>query len=266
MAEPNSGEMPRSNILGVGINPTNIPATLQIMDEWIARAERQYICVTGMHGVMESQSDEELRAIHQRAGLVVPDGMPMVWLSRLQGFQQVQRVYGPDLMLAMCAHSVQKGHRHFLYGGAPGVAQLLAQRLRQRFPGICIVGTISPPFRPLSPEEIDSFCEQINQSQPDIVWLGLGTPRQEYWMAAQRPKLQAAVLIGVGAAFDFHSGLKKQAPRWMQESGLEWFYRLLQEPQRLWRRYLLNIPRFLWLVFLQISHLRNFEMPEIGRN
>jgi N-acetylglucosaminyldiphosphoundecaprenol N-acetyl-beta-D-mannosaminyltransferase len=212
---------------------------------WIARGDRQYVCVTGVHGVMESQRDPELRRIHNAAGLVTPDGMPLVWLARRAGFRHVGRVYGPDLLLACCHASVARGYRHFFYGGNPGVAQRLSDRLVRRFPGLRVVGTYSPPYRPAGAAERDEVVQQINASGADIVWVGLSTPKQERWMDAHRTRLVAPVLIGVGAAFDFHAGIKRQAPRWMQQSGLEWLFRLGQEPRRLWRRYSYNNVRFI---------------------
>jgi N-acetylglucosaminyldiphosphoundecaprenol N-acetyl-beta-D-mannosaminyltransferase len=221
------------------------------IEDWIARRESQYVCVTGVHGIMESQRDEEVRRIHNAAGLVTPDGMPLVWLSRLMGFAHVERVYGPDLMLALCARSVTQGYRHFFYGGAPGVAEKLACRLQARFPTLQVAGTYAPPFRPLTPAEDAAVVRRINAVQPDIVWVGISTPKQECWMREHVGRLCTPVLIGVGAAFDFHAGVKRQAPRWMQQSGLEWLFRLLTEPRRLWRRYLLNNSGFVWLVLLQ---------------
>jgi N-acetylglucosaminyldiphosphoundecaprenol N-acetyl-beta-D-mannosaminyltransferase len=185
-----------------------------------------------------------------------------VWLSRLRGFRDVERVYGPDLLLACCDHSRVIGYRHFFYGGGPGVPELLSERLRARFPGLSVAGGFSPPFRELTPDEDAECVHRINAAHPDIVWVGLGTPKQERWMAEHRATLDAAVLIGVGAAFDFHAGLKRQAPRWMQRSGLEWLFRLLAEPRRLWRRYLRNNPLFVWHVLLQSLHLR--EYPTAG--
>jgi len=173
-------------------------------------------------------------------------------LSRLMGFRYVERVYGPDLMLAVCARSAERGYRHFFYGGAPGVAEQLANRLQSRFPGLQIAGIYSPPFRPHTLEEDQVIVDYINAAKPDLIWVGISTPKQERWMAEHVERLSAAVLIGVGAAFDFHAGLKRQAPRWMQKSCLEWFFRLLMEPRRLARRYLINNPWFLWLVLLQI--------------
>lgn len=239
------------DVLGVRVSAIDMAQALQAIDGWIASRTPHYVCVTGVHGVMESQRDEELRRIHNSAGLVTPDGMPLVWLSRLMGFSQVERVYGPDLMLAVCKLSVERGYRHFFYGGAPGVAEKLRVRLKARFPGLKVAGTYSPPFRPLTPEEDREIVERINAAQPDILWVGISTPKQERWMAEHVGRLSLPVLVGVGAAFDFHAGLKKQAPAWIQRSGLEWLFRLIMEPRRLWRRYLINNPWFLWLVLLQ---------------
>jgi N-acetylglucosaminyldiphosphoundecaprenol N-acetyl-beta-D-mannosaminyltransferase len=246
--------VPRANILGVGVSAINMDMALSTIENWIARREPHYICVTGVHGVMESQRDEELRRIHNTAGLVTPDGMPLVWLSHLMGFRYVERVYGPDLMLAMCERSTERGYRHFFYGGASGVAEKLVVRLRCRFPELRVAGIDSPPFRPLTLEEDRPIVARINEVRPDIIWVGLSTPKQERWMAAHVGRLSAPVLVGVGAAFDFHAGIKKQAPRWMQRNGLEWLFRLAAEPRRLGRRYLINNPWFLWRIMLQALH------------
>jgi N-acetylglucosaminyldiphosphoundecaprenol N-acetyl-beta-D-mannosaminyltransferase len=243
--------LPRANILGVGVSAINLEKALRTIEAWITRRERHYVCVTGVHGVMESWRDQGLRRIHNAAGLVTPDGMPLVWLSRVMGFRQVERVYGPDLMLSMCERSAKQGYRQFFYGGAPGVAEKLASQLQSRFPGLRVAGVYSPPFRSLSPEEDEAVVKRINAAKPDIVWVGMSTPKQERWMSEHRGRLTAPVLVGVGAAFDFHAGLKRQAPRWMQQSGLEWLFRFVSEPRRLWRRYLINNPWFLWLVLLQ---------------
>jgi N-acetylglucosaminyldiphosphoundecaprenol N-acetyl-beta-D-mannosaminyltransferase len=186
--------------------------------------------------------------------------MPLVWLSHLKGHTEVERVYGPDLMLACCSRSLERGYRHYLYGGGPGVPERLAERLRQRFPGISIVGCHSPPFRPLTATEDAAIVRQINEARPDIVWVSLSTPKQERWMATHRSPLLAPVMIGVGAAFDMHAGLKPQAPRWMQRSGLEWLFRLLSEPRRLWRRYLRNNPLFVWQLLLQALGLKRYDV------
>jgi N-acetylglucosaminyldiphosphoundecaprenol N-acetyl-beta-D-mannosaminyltransferase len=246
----------RANILGVEVSAINMVQALETIEGWIRRRERQYICVTGVHGIMESQRDAKLKQIHNQAGLVTPDGMPLVWLSHLKKFRWVERVYGPDLMFAVCQQSLIKGYRHYFYGGDKGVAETLVTRLKQRFQGLQVAGSWSPPFRPLTLDEDEESVQSINKTDPDIVWVGLSTPKQEYWMHNHLGRITAPVLIGVGAAFDFNAGTKKQAPRWVQRSGLEWLYRLAMEPKRLWRRYLVNNPWFLWLVLLQALDIR----------
>lgn len=249
----------RVSILGVNVSAINMEMALEVIEGWIVHREPHYVCVTGVHGVMESQRDEGLRRIHNQAGLVTPDGMPLVWLSRLKGYRYVDRVYGPDLMLALCERSAKWGYRHFFYGGAEGVPEQLAAVLQRRFPGLKVAGTYSPPFRPLTPEEDDQIVQMLNEANPDIIWVGLSTPKQERWMAEHRARLTAPVLIGVGAAFDFLTGRKPQAPRWMQRAGLEWLFRLLTEPRRLWRRYLINNPLFVVLVLLEAVGIRRMR-------
>jgi N-acetylglucosaminyldiphosphoundecaprenol N-acetyl-beta-D-mannosaminyltransferase len=259
----------RINILGVGVSAVNTSMALDTVDEWIARDDRHYVCVTGVHGIMESHRQEAVRNIHNGAGLVVPDGMPLVWLSRLKGFHNVNRVYGPDLMLALCERSIGRGYRHFLYGGAGGIARRLAVRLQLRFPGLKVVGVYSPPFRPLEPAEDEQIVEVINSARPHIVWVGISTPKQEAWMAEHVGRLHVPVLIGVGAAFDFHAGVKRQAPRWVMRTGLEWMFRMIQEPRRLGPRYLINNPAFIGLVIRQLlgrqpAELSSLALPRRG--
>jgi N-acetylglucosaminyldiphosphoundecaprenol N-acetyl-beta-D-mannosaminyltransferase len=253
-------EHARANILGVGIGAISLDVALSAIQEWIGRGEQHYVCVATVHSVMEAQRDSGLRAILNASGLTTPDGMPLVWLSRLLGFRSVSRVYGPDLMLAMCQRSVARGYRHYLYGGGPGVAERLAERLVQRFPGLHVVGTCSPPFRSLTPSEDEEAVGRINAARPDIVWVGLGAPKQERWLASHVGRVKASVLIGVGAAFDFHSGRKRQAPRWMQRSGLEWLFRLCQEPGRLWYRYLVYSPAFVVLASAQLLGIARYRL------
>ncbi len=233
---------------------------IEVIETWIARRDPHYVCVTPVHSVMECQKDEALRRIFNASGLTTPDGMPLVWLSRLRGFHHVDRVYGPDLMLALCTRSVKLGYRHFFYGGAEGVPEQLAAKLERRFPGLQVAGTCSPPFHPMSPEDDKQVILTMNRSKADIIWVGLGSPKQEGWMAAHVGRLSAPALIGVGAAFDFLTGRKKQAPRWMQRSGSEWLFRLLMEPRRLWRRYLSSNPLFVLLVLMQMLGLRQYSL------
>ena len=232
-------------VLGVPLALTDYERTIDWMDASVAAGHRGYICVAAVHTVMVCQEDDELRAAVLGSDLTVPDGQPLVWAMNALGHDLSSRVYGPDLMARYCERAALTGARMFLYGGRnQGALVQLALNLRTRYPGLNIVGGYAPPFRPLTGEEEDFVLDEINRSQADVVWVGIGVPKQEKWMAAMRDRLRAPVLVGVGAAFDFHAGLVPQAPRWMQSMGLEWAYRLLQEPSRLWRRYLRYNPRF----------------------
>ncbi len=236
---------PRVDILGVGVSAIDMAIALELIDKWITQGDRQYICVTDVHAIMEAQRDPRIRNAHNCSGLTTPDGMPLVWAGLAAGARHMSRVYGPDLMLAVCQRARARGYSSFFYGGRPGVADRLAGHLQQLYPELKVAGTYAPPFRELSADEDEEVVQLINAARPDLVWVGLGAPRQELWMAAHAGRLDASVLIGVGAAFDIHAGLIRQAPRWVQHSGLEWAFRLAQEPRRLWRRYLYNNPRFL---------------------
>ena len=246
--------------LGVRVSAVQIPGVLTLMEKWIVRRDQcHFIAVTGMHGVTEAQHDPSFRSVLNSADLVVPDGMPLVWIGRIRGHRLKRRVYGPELMLSFFETTAAKGYRHFLYGGTLGVPERVAKTLQQRFPDATVSGTYSPPFRPLTPEEDSQIVEMINRAAPDVVWVGLSTPKQEHWMYEHRHRLNAPVLVGVGAAFDFHAGLKKQAPSWMQEHGLEWLFRLCIEPRRLWYRYIVYGTEFLFLVTLELLGLRKCE-------
>jgi N-acetylglucosaminyldiphosphoundecaprenol N-acetyl-beta-D-mannosaminyltransferase len=250
----------RINVLGVGVSAINLDMAVATIAGWISAGARHYVCISGVHGVMESRRDERLRDIHNTAGLVTPDGMPLVWLLKLAGHRHADRVYGPDLLPAVVAHGESRGHRHFFYGATPETLQRLTTSLLRRCPNARIVGVLAPPFGPVTAEEDRAAVAAINDSGADIVWVGLSTPKQERWMAAHRAVLQASVLIGVGAAFDFHAGTLRQAPRFMQRSGLEWAFRLAMEPRRLWRRYLRNNPQFLLEICMQRIGLRTYSM------
>jgi N-acetylglucosaminyldiphosphoundecaprenol N-acetyl-beta-D-mannosaminyltransferase len=256
-----NGKIERVNVLGVGVSAINIPMALEQIDLWIkGRDVKTYVTVSGVHGVMESQRDEAIRRMHNDAGMVTPDGMPLVWLGKMAGHKHMDRVYGPDLMLALMEKSQKEGFRHYFYGGADGVPELLKRKLEEKYPGIQIVGTYSPPFRALTQEEDAQIVQMINDTRPDIVWIGLSTPKQEKWMSAHVGRISAPVMIGVGAAFDFHAGLKSQAPRAIQRSGFEWLYRLITEPRRLWKRYLVNNPLFILGVLGQKLGLRKYSL------
>ena len=231
---------PRVDVLGVGVSCLTLDSAVEEVSGWVDRGEHRYVCVTGVHGVMESQRDPQLLRIHNRSGLTTPDGMPMVWSARWAGRREVSRVYGPDLMLAVLARAIERGWSSFFYGGGPAIAERLADRLTTRFPGLQVAGTSTPPFRPLTPQENAEIVQVTNDSGAQLVWVGLSTPKQERWMAEHVARLRANALFGVGAAFDLVAGTVPQAPRWMQRSGLEWTYRLGREPRRLWRRYLRN--------------------------
>jgi N-acetylglucosaminyldiphosphoundecaprenol N-acetyl-beta-D-mannosaminyltransferase len=248
----------RINVLGVGISEINYERALAQITAAIQERRKGYVTVTGVHGVSESQADPALREIHNASLLSTPDGMPMVWMGRLAGSRIIDRVYGPDLMMLVLREGRAHGWRHFLFGGGDGVAQRLQESLEMRVPGIEIVGTWTPPFRPLTGEEEAELAGVVAASRPDCFWVGLSTPKQERFMAAQLPRLETTLMFGVGAAFDFHAGMVPQAPSWLQRAGLEWFYRLLKEPRRLWRRYLKNNPVFLARAFLQLTGLRKY--------
>lgn len=238
----------RVDVLGVEVSTVNQDMALDEVTRWIDEQQRHYVCVTGVHGVMECQRDEKLRDIHNASGLTTPDGMPMVWAGHKAGAAWMDRVYGPDLMLNVLERAAERGWTSYLYGGKDGVPELLAEKLTERMPDLKIVGAYSPPFRALTEEEDAQIVQRINDSGADLVWVGLSTPKQEKWMDAHRDRLNAPALFGVGAAFDFHAGLVPQAPEWMQKRGLEWFYRLTKEPKRLWRRYFRNNPAYLWKI------------------
>ncbi len=232
-------------ILGVPLAVTDYDRTLDWINAAVQLGAREYLCVAAVHTVMESRDDDALREAVDGAAFTVPDGQPLAWALRKLGHDIDARVYGPELMDRACARSAQSGQRHYLYGGRDeqALAQLAANLL-DRHPDLQLAGGYSPPFRELSDPELDEIATRINAARPDVVWVGIGVPKQEKWMAAMRSRLDAPVLVGVGAAFDFHAGLVPQAPAWMQRRGLEWLFRLMQEPRRLFRRYARHNPRF----------------------
>lgn len=234
----------RVDILGVHVSTLDLPTAVDEIARWVEQRERHYVCVRDTHGVMLAQKDEEFRLIQNRSGLTTPDGMPMVWCGRWAGEKQMARVYGPDLIDAVSRRADQDGWKFFYYGGTEGVAELLATEIERRAPGVRNVGTYCPPFRPLTAAERREVIDMINAAEPDIVWVGLSSPKQEYWMDDVRSELNAAALIGIGAAYDMLTGQVRQAPHFIQRSGFEWLFRLTMEPKRLWRRYVLHLPSF----------------------
>ena len=256
---PRPSDIPKRQVLGLPIALTDYDEALDVMDGMIARREPGYVCAVAVHAVMVGQDDEEMRSALLGSSLTVPDGMPVVWAANLLGDNLDDRVYGPELMLRYSDRCAERGHRVFLYGGRDqGSLQQLALNLRLKFPGIKIVGGYSPPFRPLTDDEETQVAAQINAARPDVVWVGIGVPKQEKWMARMRPMLEAPVLAAVGAAFDFHAGRVSQAPAWMQDRGLEWTYRIAQEPRRLLPRYLIHNPRFVMRIARQLVRERLF--------
>jgi N-acetylglucosaminyldiphosphoundecaprenol N-acetyl-beta-D-mannosaminyltransferase len=243
----------RVDVLGIGVSSINLDDAVATVERWIAERSQNYVCVSGVHGVMLSRQDTKLRGIHNAAGMVTPDGMPLVWLSRLLGSRRTERVYGPDLMRKLTAVSARRGYRQFYYGGADGVAEQLRQSLLSAHPGLQVAGHICPPFRQLTPDEDQTVVDEINAAKPDIVWVGLSTPKQEYWMASHLGRIDAPVMIGVGAAFDFLAGTKRQAPLFMQRNGLEWLFRMATEPRRLGSRYAYIVPAFTALAAVDLA-------------
>jgi N-acetylglucosaminyldiphosphoundecaprenol N-acetyl-beta-D-mannosaminyltransferase len=262
MLPTNHAGVPRANVLGIGVSAINMADAVLLSERLLRERGKGYVCLTGVHGIMEAQRDDALRAILNRSFLCAPDGMPTVWVGRLQGHQNMRRVYGPDYMLEMCKMSARVGFRHFLYGGRAGVALHLKEQLERMFPAIDIVGTYTPPFHSLTVVEEDRMVAAVNGTRPDIVWIGLSTPKQERFIAQYADRINASLMVGVGAAFDIHAGLLADAPSWMKRCGLQWLDRLVKEPRRLWRRYLTNNPRFLWDIGLQLSGLRRFDIKE----
>lgn len=237
--------MPRVDVLGIHVSVTDLDETVETLAGWIEGGERELVCVSDMNALLHARADPALTELYNTSGLTLPDGMPLVWAGRRAGFAEARRVCGPDLLERVMAVAAERGWSHYFYGGADGVAEELANVFERRHPGLKVVGVHSPPYRQLTAAEDAEIVAAINDAGPDIVWVGLGAPKQERWMAAHRDRLDAAVLIGVGAAFDFHTGRQRRAPVWMQRTGLEWAHRLSQEPGRLWRRYVFGIPRFL---------------------
>jgi N-acetylglucosaminyldiphosphoundecaprenol N-acetyl-beta-D-mannosaminyltransferase len=236
------------DVLGVPVVATTRAGALGLMTHWIDSGDHQYVTFTGIHGVMESAKRPVVLDAHRGAGMVSCDGMPLVWICRRLGFSQAERVYGPDLMLGLTERAQRQDWGVFLYGGSPTTSERLVETLALRYPGLRIVGAIAPPYRELTRDEDEAIVAKINAARAEIVFVGLSTPKQECWMAKHAGRLTANVMLGVGAAFDYHAGHLPQAPAWMQRAGLEWLFRVRTEPRRLAWRYLSNNPRFVWQI------------------
>lgn len=256
---------PKQSVLGVGISVTSYAEAASAICRWVEErrtafaAPARYVCVTSVHGIVSAVHDEEFRSVLNGAAMATPDGMPVVWAMRSFGVRSQNRVYGPNLMLAICERAAQLGQSIYLYGAREETLTALSRRLTTRFPNLRIAGHESPPFRPPSPEEDACTVKQIIESRAGIVFVGLSTPKQERWMAAHTLSLPGVVMVGVGAAFDFHAGNVRQAPAWIQNHGLEWLFRLLMEPRRLWKRYASIVPVFLPLWALQKAGVLRYE-------
>jgi N-acetylglucosaminyldiphosphoundecaprenol N-acetyl-beta-D-mannosaminyltransferase len=244
-------------VLGVRFAALQIPDVIREIEGWITDSRRaHYVTVSNVHSVVESRQDAQLRQILNGSDLNVPDGMPIIWLGRRQGYNLPRRVYGPDLFIEFCSQTQSRNYRHFFYGGAPDAVQALVDKLKERFSGFQVAGYYSPPFRSLTVDEDLRAIEMINTAAPDVLWVGLGCPKQEFWMARHRETLTVPAMIGIGQAFDIYAGKLRQAPTWMRENGFEWLFRLLLEPRRLWRRYLVYNTRFIVWLLLETMRLR----------
>ena len=242
------------------VDAAQIPDVIALMEQWISKRNGCHcVALAGMFGLTEARRDAAVRTAFNSADLVVPDGMPLIWIARLRGVGLKRRVYGPELMTTFCRDTFEKGYRHFFLGGAPGVPAELAANLQLQFPGLKVAGSFSPPFGNLTAEEDEKVVRMINESQADVLWVGLGSPKQDRWMHEHRERLNVPVLVAVGAAFDFHSGRLKQAPEWMRENGLEWLFRLGQEPKRLWKRYIVRGSEFVACATLELLGLKRFD-------
>lgn len=242
-------------ILGVPVGALDMERTLDTIGTWVRHNESRYICAPDVFNISSAQTNPAHMAALQDADLIVPDGTPLTWVGRLRGNRQMKRVCGPDLLLAACERSVREGWRHYFYGGAEGVAEELARRLCERYPGLRVAGAECPPFRPLTEAETRRIISRVRDAGTDIMWIGLGCPKQEIWMHKHSKRLKGITLVGVGAAFDFHTGRISRAPAWMRNSGLEWMHRLASEPRRLWRRYCYHAPRFVFLSLFETMRL-----------
>lgn len=241
-------------ILDIGISAIDMDDACSLIEDAVLRKLKKYVCVCPVSTIMECKKDKRVFASVNAADLVTPDGMPTVWIGKLLGHKNISRVYGPELVQEICGISAKKGYKNYFFGSSPDVLNKLKERLSQEYPGLMISGIFSPPFRQPTMEEDNRIVNDVNGSNPDILWVGLGSPKQDLWMHEHRQRINAPVMIGVGAAFDFLAGTKPQAPRWIRNYGFEWLFRLVTEPRRLWRRYLIDNSLFLY--YLSIEFLK----------
>lgn len=252
-----------ANVLGIGVHAVDMEEAVARIRLALEQDRKGYICLAAVHGIMEARRSVEFRSILANAYLVAPDGMPTVWMGRLQGLTNMQRVSGPDLMLEIIGRKEFSGYRHFFCGGGPGVAEKLSDEMLRRFPWISIAGTYTPPFRSMTEEEGHELAEKVRLLQPDIIWVGLSSPKQDRFMSRYLPLLETKLMFGVGAAFLYHTGAIRDSPQWVKRAGLQWLHRLLQEPSRLWRRYAVNVPLFLFSAVLQVVGLKSYDANQV---
>jgi N-acetylglucosaminyldiphosphoundecaprenol N-acetyl-beta-D-mannosaminyltransferase len=264
MTAPEFSVPRRANVLGVGIHSLNLESAVEMMEAAVISKVRGYVCVTGVHGVIEAQDSPAYRRVLNNSFLTVADTSPMAWVGRAQGCKGMGQVGGPYLILRFCQLASQKGYSQFFYGGAPGVAEQLRDVLTRRYPGLKVVGTYAPPFRPVNRQEESEISELFARLKPDVTWIGLGAPKQDLFMAQYLGRFDTTLMVGVGAAFDMHVGRIKVPPHWMARAGLAWVYRLMLEPKRLWRRYLKANPRFIWAITLQLLGLKKYNVEGPG--
>jgi N-acetylglucosaminyldiphosphoundecaprenol N-acetyl-beta-D-mannosaminyltransferase len=250
---------PNANVLGISIEAITMEGALDRISRQLESRRKGYICMAGVHGIVEAHRNLDLAVIYAASTMTLPDGAPTAWVGRSQGKKEMRRVAGPELMLEIFRRKEFANYSHFLYGGEEGVAQQLQQRLTAQFPWARIVAAETPPFRPLTPLEEESLAARVQTLRPDIFWVGISTPKQEYFMSQNLNRLDTRLMLGVGAAFDYHTGRIKDSPRWVKQIGMQWFHRLLQDPRRLWKRYLSCNSTFLWNIGLQLTGLKNFE-------
>lgn len=249
---------PAAHVLGVDVDAIDMEGALGHVAALLQSSRKSYVCVAGVHGVMEAQRNPQLLEVYSGSEMTIPDGMPLAWVGRMQGHIAMQRVTGPDLMLEVFRRKEFAQATHFLYGGGEGIAEELRDKMKEQFPWVKIVGTCTPPFRMLSASEEEQFIKTIATLKPDVIWIGISCPKQEIFMARYLPELETKLMFGVGAAFDYHTGRIRDCADWVKRAGLQWLHRLLQDPRRLWRRYLRNNPAFLWQITLQMLKVRRY--------
>lgn len=250
----------RANVLGVGVHAIKLESAVELMESAILSGRRGYVCVTNVHAVMEAQKNAGYKRVLNSSFLTLPDGRPTVWVGRSQGLKEMDQVGGPELMLRFCEISSRKRYTHFFYGGQPGVAEQLKDSLTRQFPRLRVIGTYTPPFRALNQEEELEVRDLLARLKPDVMWIGLGAPKQELFMAQYFGRMDTTLMVGVGAAFNIHAGRIIDAPGWIKRAGFAWLYRLAQEPRRLWKRYLKTNPRFLYEITLQMLRVKKFDL------